>query len=498
MTDTETHVDGDVTSAIVKGLDESEIEDMTLDFIEAYASHPAFTNEIRVMPDTHPEPNSESVIGFTMELDDGVVPNVVGVDIGCGMLAYRLVPHDYDREYLLPEDMHDDIVDAVRKHVPMAHYDYTDKVAPNMVPSEPGFNFVDEMPWDECTQKLEAFREQVGLELDPDWFDGYDADYFSELSGRVGANVNTAISQLGTLGGGNHFIELAEDEDGGIWVVIHSGSRHLGKQIGEHWQNRATELRRADWIADNLDDELKPYIVPDVDDVSREELLEWFHGGQGRSYIDSDAIREDFDGVEIEEMHDRIREAHPSRMDGNRTHDALYGEEAAGYYIDMIFAQQYASTSRKLIAKQVRAALASVCGMTRLVDEIESVHNFIDFEDGVMRKGACSARDGEQLVIPFNMAEGSIIARGVGNDEWNQSAPHGAGRVMSRGEARNEIDPDDVAAQLSGITSSDLTDSVLEEAPDAYKEAATIQRYIDETATVERTLTPLINIKALE
>lgn len=378
------------------------------------------------------------------------------------------------------------IDDRLRETVPMG-FDVHD---------DTNYHLVEHFPWKLCQLHLDQFTISTGIPVNED-FMGYGEEYFQDLCERVGADPMRVINSVGTLGGGNHFIEFDRDtETDELWSIIHSGSRGIGLKIAQYHQERAENLRTSDHIRETIDDELAEYVVPSLDDP---ELASWFLGGKGRSYIDSDAIRTDYDGEDIGRIHDEIRTAHPDKMDGNSDLEGFVGEEMCEYIQDMMFAQAYASQSRGKMQFAVRDAIESVLGIDAPYQErIESVHNYTDPTDGVLRKGACAAREGQQIVVPLNMSDGVLLCEAEGNDDWNRSAPHGSGRIMSRTQAYDEGDIEEFKAEMEGIVSSSVTESTLDESPHAYKDASLIQNAIQPTATITRKLEPVLNVKALD
>lgn len=480
-------IEGESTDAKIMGLSEETVEPNVVDQIQTMVDHEAFTGDVRVMPDTHV--GSGATIGFTMPVQNDPVricPNVIGVDIGCGMIAVKL-----NEELSTDSDRLVEIEEAVRNEIPMGYHVHDDAE----------YHIVDQFPWDTCNEKWARVKDQLELD-DPEWFNGFDSDdYFNQLCRRVEYDPMRAINSLGTLGGGNHFIELDEDKNGDYWFVLHSGSRGIGLAIAQYWQEQATDLRTNGWIQSNLDDDLVEYVVPDLDD---DELSQWFQGGKGQSYIDSEAIREDVDdNYMIGEVHDQIRTAHPQNRDVNEDLDYLEGQEAAGYLVDMIFAQTYAWESRKEMIRRITETLD--VGVDK---EIHSPHNMIDFREPyngdtvacepVIRKGATRAHDGEPFVLPMNMSDGTMICEGTGNSEWNHTAPHGSGRVMSRTRAFKEIDVDEFKQSMDGIYSTSVTENTLDESKFAYKSEQLIRSAIKPTATIVHNLDPVINWKESE
>jgi tRNA-splicing ligase RtcB len=481
-------LDGEYTTARVLVDDEGLVGEECLDQIRAMTNHPAFTEPIRVMPDAHW--GMGAPVGFAMPLPDAVVPNVVGVDVGCGMAATNLGPRlpleDAERER------------RVREAVPMG-FDVRDP--------DDAVHLVDEFPFERANDVFERFAgrfyERFGAEIDPIEFafDGYDADYFDDLCERVLADQRQGQSYVirgaGTLGGGNHFVEFARAADGGdYWLVIHSGSRYLGKAVAEYWQNRATDRRSVDEIRERIPAEYAEFLKFDPDSVADRDLYEWVTGGKGESYVRKDAVRRELDGKEIEHAFDALGDLAP-RGDGtddrNTDLDHLEGREAHGYYVDMLFAQQYARWNRELMSDAVCEALG-----VDPVERIESIHNHIDFEDLTIRKGATPAREGQRLIVPLNMASGSLLARGKGNPEYHQTAPHGAGRTMGRRDAHERLSVEEFEAAMDGVYSESVGESTIDEAPMAYKPADAIEAALAPTAAVVDRLRPVHNLKATD
>ena len=478
-------LEGEYTTAEILVEDESLIEENCLDQIRELVDHPAFTEPVRVMPDAHW--GAGAPVGFTMELPDKVVPNIVGVDVGCGMTATNIgdeLPLDgpeRDRR--------------IRERVPMGRevHDYDD-----------ASHLVDEFPFDRANDAFDrfatAYEERFGRSIDPleFEFDGYDGEYFKQLCRRVltrqRQGMGHVIQSAGTLGGGNHFIEFAQARDSGAyWVVVHSGSRYLGKAVAEYWQHRASQYHKADAIREAIPAAYTKFLKFDPAEVSDHDLYEWVTGGKGESHLRKERIREEFDGKALEAVFEELSRLDKSVEDRNDDLDWLDGRQAHGYYVDMLFAQQYARWNRELMTETICEALG-----VDPVDRIESIHNYIDFEDMTIRKGATPAREGQRLIIPFNMAAGSILARGNGANAWNRSAPHGAGRVMGRREAHEQFSVEAFEAAMEGVYSESIVESALDEAPMAYKPTDAIAEAIEPTAEILDWLDVVHNLKATE
>ena len=368
--------------------------------------------KIRLMPDVHA--GAGCTIGTTMTIKDKIVPNLVGVDIGCGMETLMI---------------HKDSEAAV-------NFDPAklDKVIRKNIPS--GFdirkfqhNFVDEVEWD-------------------------------KIKGTY--NKHRAKMSLGTLGGGNHFIEADKDEDGNLYIVVHSGSRHAGLEIAEYYQEMA-------WKQLN-----------------------------GRTKADIDAmicrLKEEGRQIEIEAqmaaMNKQIKTLVPKDL------AFVSGYLFDDYINDMRIMQHFAMLNRKAMVNTISIGLH--LKEEEIVDQFTTIHNYIDTENMILRKGAVSAQQGEKLLIPINMRDGSLICIGKGNEDWNCSAPHGAGRVMSRTQARKGLSMDEFKAEMSGIWSSTVTKGTLDEAPMAYKTMDDIVANIGPTADIVNVIKPIYNFKAVD
>lgn len=385
-----------------------EVEDAAMSQIAKMLNSPITQDaKLRIMPDVHY--GKGATIGTSIQLPEDrsewrVSPNVVGVDIGCGMMSYKLESFD------MPLEEFDEIVNAV---VP----------AGSNVHSEAVMQATVEHLLEESTLDIERDSEQY------------------------------LARSLGTLGGGNHFIELAQDEEGTYWLTVHSGSRKLGAMTAKHHQNIADASVKTD--------------------VRKEIIAELKR--QGRE-------------TEIESTLAALK---PDRKETDKELNYLTGEALEDYLTDMDIAQKFASNNRRtMLDNIVRASGLNV------VDSFDSVHNFIDIENGIIRKGATSAQSGERLIIPLNMRDGSLICRGKGNSDWNYSAPHGAGRIMSRRQAKESVDYSDFKKTMEGVYSTSVVESTLDESPFAYKPVEAIVDNIGDTVEIEHRIKPVYNFKA--
>lgn len=385
-----------------KTIEESAVEQIKtmLDY------EPAMGSRIRIMPDVHA--GAGCTIGTTMTIKDKVVPNVVGVDIGCGMYTVKLAEKEIDFEKL----------DEA------AHY----------IPS--GMNV-----WDDPKEVFELRSLRCYMNL---------------------KECGWLRRSLGTLGGGNHFIEVDRGSDRSLYLVIHSGSRNLGKQVADYYQNVAIGL-----VGGEADYRRK-----------RDEIISEYKAAGRKN--------------EIQEALKRLKR----ERDENSIPDALcylHGSDFDDYLYDIVVCQHFATRKRELIARILleRAGLHAV-------DSFHTIHNYIDADEMILRKGAISAHEGERVLIPINMRDGSILGIGKGNADWNYSAPHGAGRIMSRHEAREKLSVEAFEKTMSGIYSTSISESTLDEAPMAYKPIESILGAIDETVEVMDILKPIYNFKTSE
>ena len=387
------------------------IEDTCREQVAQLLDQEAFREaKIRIMPDCHA--GAGCVIGFTADLGDKVIPNVVGVDIGCGMYTVTLGKVDIDFARF------DEIV---RKYVP-----YGREVHPGRIEHFPDL------------QTLKCFRQL-----------------------KDSRKLERA---LGSLGGGNHFIELDRDEDNNIYLVIHSGSRNLGRQVAQIYQQEAIKLHTG-W--DRL------Y-------VEQQRIIDEYKAAGRRSEI-QDAIKK---------LHQEFK-AKPSDV----PHELCFltGDYTKDYLHDMKICQDFADRNRKLMAEIILENYG-----LKAVDSFTTVHNYIDHDSNIIRKGAVSAQKDEPLLIPINMRDGSLMCIGKGNADWNYSAPHGAGRVLSRTEAKANLKIEDYEKTMreAGIYSTSVKPETIDESPMAYKGMDEIVANIGPTAEIVKVIKPIYNFKA--
>jgi RNA-splicing ligase RtcB len=424
-----------------------DVEEECVKQIVGFVNHPAFTNPVAIMPDTHA--GKGSVIGFTMPMTSKVIPNVIGVDIGCGMLALN-----FGKE--LPITL-SELDHKIRQRVPFGFDVHCQS-------SQFKYNMKD-FPWREVRSLAHnfsfAYNEKFGTNY---YFDGYDMNWFEQKCKTIGADLGRTIKSIGTLGGGNHFIEVGKDDNENHWIVIHTGSRNFGKCVCEYWQGMASS-------------------------VIRKEKQEEF-----KNRVEE--IRSKYFGMDIKS---KIKEAKEEiGLSDNFKDDLQYleGQHAMNYLYDMIFAQIFAEVNRWQIAHIINGILFPLSStFVNSKDHIETVHNFIDFRDFIIRKGSIRSYVGERMIIPFNMRDGILLCEGKSNSDWNFSAPHGAGRLMSRSQAKKNLNLEIFKKEMEGIYSTSVIDATLDEAPGAYKDASVIESAIEPTAKILLKIKPIMNMK---
>ena len=365
-------------------------------------------SKVRIMPDVHA--GKGCTIGTTMTVIDKAVPNVVGVDIGCGMYTVNLGNIEIDFEKL--------------------------DEACHFVPS--GMNVWQGRQEHFDLQQLRCFRELK--------------------------DSKRLERSLGTLGGGNHFIEVDKAADGTKYLVIHTGSRNLGKQVAEIYQRLAVDLNRG----------MEEYFE------QRDKIIRTYKEQGRRSEIQA-ALKE----IAWKKANG------PTSIPEDLCY--LHGKYFEDYLADVEICQQFAKRNREMIAE----IILNRCGLTA-VDAFHTIHNYIDTGEMILRKGAIAAHKGEKVLIPINMRDGSVLAVGRGNPEWNYSAPHGAGRVMSRAGARKALSLEEYKKEMEGIYTTSVNEDTLDEAPMAYKSLSDIIDVIGESVEVIEVLKPIYNFKASE
>ena len=385
------------------------IEDVAIEQIKRMCDYELTAgNKVRIMPDVHA--GKGCTIGTTMTVTDKACPNIVGVDIGCGMYTVKLADKSLDFEK----------IDEACHYIPSGR-----------------------SVWD-------GRRERFDIQ---------------ELKCyRAMKDTKRLARSLGTLGGGNHFIEIDKAADGAHYLVIHSGSRNLGKQVAEIYQQLAIDLHagKEDYF------------------IRREEIIRTYKEAGRRAEIQN-ALKE------------LAKEYTAKTPDVPEDLCWLYGSFLGDYLHDVEICQRFACRNREIMAETILERT----GMSK-EEAFHTIHNYIDTNEMILRKGAIAAHKGERVLIPINMRDGSVIAVGKGNPEWNYSAPHGAGRIMSRGKAKETLSLEEYRASMEGIYTTSVNESTLDEAPMVYKSLYDILDVINEAVDIVDIIKPVYNFKAGE
>lgn len=363
-------------------------------------------SRIRLMPDVHA--GAGCTVGTTMTITDKVVPNLVGVDIGCGMETVCLAEKTLDLQAL-------------------------DRLIRARIPS--GFAI---------REKIHPYVAKVDLR---------------QLFCYRKINILRAEKSIGTLGGGNHFIEVDRDDAGNLYLVVHSGSRHLGLEVAKHYQQAGYEA-----LNQSSPDDIQA-LIDSLKAQGKERQIE----------------------SAVKKMKNTKRTAIPKEL------CYVEGELFRQYMHDMRIVQQFAMLNRQAMVDELVRGL-----QLHVMERFTTIHNYIDTEAMILRKGAVSAKAGERLLIPINMRDGSLICVGKGNPDWNASAPHGAGRLMSRSKAKQSFTVEEFQKEMTGIYTTSVGSSTLDECPMAYKSMEDIVDHIGPTVEVERIVKPVYNFKAGE
>ena len=390
------------------------IEPEALNQIYTLIKQPAFADcKVRIMPDVHA--GKGCVIGFTADLGDKVIPNIVGLDVGCGMLCCEIGKTDIDYEKL---------DSVIREHIPAGRAVRDEEI-----------NFL----------KLEDLycKEQL-------------------------RNMEWLKCSLGTLGGGNHFCEVDEDSDGMKYLVIHTGSRNLGKQVAEIYQQMAIDDMQG---TNKLAEESKK-LIAEYKAAGRQKDIQ-----RGLAELK--------------------RKWQPDKLNIPKELCYLTGKHREMYLHDMKICQEFARVNRRAIQDIIFYYMGWTFSRS-FMERFQTIHNYIDHDTNIVRKGAISAKAGEKVLIPINMRDGCIIGVGKGNDDWNCSAPHGAGRIMSRSKAKENVSLEEYQESMKGIYTTSVSQSTIDESPMAYKSMDEILEHIKDTVEIVKIIKPVYNFKASE
>ena len=365
--------------------------------------------KIRIMSDAHS--GNGCVIGTTLTITDKIVPYFVGVDVSCGVLASKLSITEIDLEQL---DFN------IRRNIPHGFTVYN---------------------------KRRSIRE----------FDLKQLKCYDSLE-----KLEHLECSLGTLGGGNHFIEIDKDLNGDFWLLVHTGSRNLGLQVAEIYQEIA--YKKLNPISDNDKEKIQKIVnelVLQRREKEIEKAIKEFHKNNKRN----DVIKKDLSYLE--------------------------GQDFDNYLYDMAFCQKWAKRNREIISEKIAVGIR--CDF---IEQIDTVHNYIDIENMILRKGAVSSQKDEMFVIPINMRDGTLLCKGKGNPDWNFSAPHGAGRLMSRNKAFEKLSMEDFENSMKGVFTTCVSKKTLDESPMAYKPIDAILQFVNDTLEVIDVMKPIYNFKS--
>ena len=390
------------------------IEPEALNQIYTLIKQPAFADcKVRIMPDVHA--GKGCVIGFTADLGDKVIPDIVGVDIGCGMLCCEIGKIDIDYAKL---------DSVIREHIPAGRAVRDEEI---------NFPQLEDL---HCKDQLR--------------------------------NIEWLKCSLGTLGGGNHFCEVDEDSDGMKYLVIHTGSRNLGKQVAEIYQQMAIDDMQG---------------MNKLAEESKKLIAEYKAAGRQKDIQRG-----------LTEMK---RKWQPDKLNIPKELCYLTGEHREMYLHDMKICQEFARVNRRAIQDIIFYYMGWTFSRS-FMERFQTIHNYIDHDTNIVRKGAISAKAGEKVLIPINMRDGCIIGVGKGNDDWNCSAPHGAGRIMSRSKAKENVSLEEYQESMKGIYTTSVNQSTIDESPMAYKPMNEILEHIKDTVEIVKIIKPVYNFKASE
>ena len=443
--------EGDVDAKIF--IHRSLIDKGTMSQIRDMIHHPSLSH-IRIMPDCHR--GKGCCVGFTSLLKDKVVPQYVGGDIGCGILTYPIgAPTDYMAKKEIDE--------IIRLCVRMGSG--SNSVWKDPVVTDTDIENICTQASEDAEQFAKAFNDRFESNL-TEYIPKYNLEWFTKFCRKIQLEEDYARRSLGSLGGGNHFIELNESvETGTQYLTIHSGSRSFGDKTCRYHQEKINETRRFDYR--------------DFKHTMKKA---------NRKFRSSKALK-------------KVADQYRSEFEEHKHNDYLEEKEAYEYFFDMIFAQIYAQYNRRTMLKQIINEINKRYGNYIEFKEenvIESIHNYIDFKDFVMRKGAISSYADQKCLIALNMRDGILLCNGKSNHDWNYSAAHGAGRAVARYAANQKFSLKEFRNEMKKVYSTSVVAETIDEAPMAYKDTELIKECLGPTVDIIEQLKPIINVKALD
>ena len=416
-------------------LQEEQIDLETLKQIKTMILDPSIKNA-RIMPDCHK--GNGCCVGFTCQITDKIVPNFVGGDIGCGISSYKIGKLGSKEKKL---------DNLIRKLVPMgATY--------QGIHSSPKATFDDfDQMCKLANMEAKNFTQEYKNKFNQDissFQPNYTFEWFKEKCKELNADYNNTVQSLGTLGSGNHYIEINQSQSGDKYLTVHSGSRHFGMKVNQYHQGKIFNHNKFNWEKFNR---LKANMNKEEEEILRNEIES---------------------------------EMHP---------DYLLGDEAYKYFFDMIFAQKFAEQNRRIMIREILEGLDKEYDESRL---IQSTHNYIDFNDFILRKGAIAAHKDKLCIISLNMKDGILLCKGKGNPDWNYSSAHGSGRIVSRQKALQKFRLKDFQKEMQGVYSTSVVKETLDESPMAYKDSELIKSSLGPSVEIIEQLYPILNVKAIK
>jgi tRNA-splicing ligase RtcB (3'-phosphate/5'-hydroxy nucleic acid ligase) len=419
-------------------LPEKEIDTETKKQIQAISNNPT-SHHIRFMPDSHK--GHGCCVGFTSIIKNGIIPNYVGGDIGCGLSCYPL-------KFTLREKKYPKIEQNIRNYVPMGNGH--NKVHSNDITLESDWKWLYDQSNQHALHLFKLFPNNEKIIYNNDW-------YYS-FSERIKTNMEYDKCSLGTLGGGNHFIEINKDNCDQFYVTVHSGSRNLGQKVCRYHQNILTSKSKFNW---------KTYQL-------RVKKM--------KKKITSKKERKLLEDIILQEM--------KNELTGEKY---LSGTGMYNYLIDMIFTQNYAALNRRIMLRNIIQTLKQGISFQEK-NIIETIHNYIDFDKMIVRKGAISAGKNEMCLIALNMRDGILLCKGKGNEDWNYSSAHGSGRVLNRSEG-SRLKLKEFQKQMKNVYSTCVVKETLDESPMAYRDSELIKKCLEKSVDIIDQLYPVINVK---
>jgi RNA-splicing ligase RtcB len=390
--------------------------------------------KVRIQPDAHF--GKGICIGFTMELGNYLTPSYIGVDIGCGLISGKFPnASNLDLEKINKE---------IRHRIPMGFNEHKSPV------------FTD-IPYNDVQIIADKFVKAFNVKYNTNYVAPlYSEQWLIKKLKDIKMNIKKFFNSIGSMGGGNHFLEIGVNQAlTDYYVTIHSGSRNFGLKVAEYWINQAK--KQMNGSSNNYSKRLNEIVLNTVDKKEIPNKI--------------DSLKKKF-GIGIDREY-------------------LQDEYLINYLFDMIFAQQYAVWNRKTMLDIIQEVL----NITKFDEVIESIHNYVDFNDFIIRKGAIASYKDKKMIIPFNMRDGMVIAVGKSNPDWNYSCAHGAGRIMSRTKAKETVNLDDFKKSMEGIYSTSVCKGTLDESPQSYKDSELIELLLEPTIEIIDRVKPILNIK---